>query len=146
MSFTLSASAQHLLLRGFFLLLALGAFYSVWDNREFFLRFPFYFTAFIDIAFGFAFLFFALLLPRFLEQHYRVVWYGVLLMWVYTLLTNSISVIIFVQAIGLADAATMAGFTIPLFVASEILYALVLPSLAFGVVLWVLSKQQYTAR
>lgn len=146
MSLALSTSAQHLLLRGFFLLLALGAFYSVWDNREFFLRFPFYLTAFTDIAFAFAFLFFSVLLPRFLEQYYRIVWYGVLLMWVYTLLTNSISVIIFVQAIGLADAATMAGFTIPLFVASEILYALVLPSLAFGVVLWILGKQRHAIR
>ncbi len=143
MQFRLSPSAQRLLIRGFFVVIALGSWYGVYDNREFFLRFPFYLIAVIDIAFGLILLYFAVLLRSLLQTHRTTVLLGTAAMGLYTIGAGIVGSIFFLRAVGLERAVELSDYSsTSLYVTSELLYALVLPAIVFGVILWMLRGER----
>ncbi len=143
MQLKLSRSAQHLLIRGFFLVLALGSFYGVWDNRDFFLRPPFYIIMLIDFSLGVHFLVFGIFYNRLRAKYAHLFTHGVLFMWAYTIFMGIAGTVVHARALGLTEAVRMSGYaTTTEFVLANALYSVVLPSIVFGVVLWVLHKMR----
>ncbi|QSH39508.1 hypothetical protein JXR01_00645 [Candidatus Kaiserbacteria bacterium] len=140
MKFTLSRSATNLLIRGLFLVFALGSLYGIWDNYEFFLLSPFYFTAFIDLSFAILFLYFVFSFKSVASKTPRYLTYGMLALWAYTVLSGIIGSIVHTQALGLPEAARMAGYTETTFILSELLYVIILPSIVFLLILRLLRK------
>ena len=141
MQIKLSPSALSLLLRGFFFVLAVGSFYGVWDNREYFLRTPFYVIAFIDLFFGILFLYFGVFYSSLRKTHKKLLVYGLLGMWLYTVVAGALSAFIHAKALGFSEAAATAGYEVIPFIFSEALYAVILPSIAFGILVYFLKKK-----
>lgn len=138
MKFELSPSALALLLRGFFFVIAIGSLYGVWDNRELFLRPPFYIVSFLNFIFGILFLYFTVFFNSNFSKKYLT--YGTIAMWFYTVLSGIIGSVTHTLAIGLEEAAHIAGYGVIPFVLSELLYVIVLPSIVFLLILRFLRK------
>lgn len=130
----LSRSARILLARGFFFVMSLGAFYGAWQNRAFITAVTFLFIVIADILFGLLFAYFSLLSPKLLAHKKRLVTGALTLAWLYIVGGNVIGSTLHAQQVGLSKAAASAGFTIPLYLASELLYLVILPSIAIAII------------
>ena len=143
MQFTLSPSARQLLVRGLFLALAIGSLFGAWDNREFFLRAPFYIVVFIDISIGIHFLIFSAFYTKVKKAHASYMLHVVTFMWAYSILSGAISSWAHTNALGLSEAVRMAGFTTANdYYFSEALYVLLLPNIAFAAMWWIVRKDR----
>ena len=138
--FKLSHAARLLLLRGFFFVLALAALYGVWANRMFVSSPEFLLLAVADITFAVLFLYLAAVLPKRIHSQRRLVLWIVGASWLYIVVGNAVGTTLYSKQLGLASVAANAGYTVPLYIASEILYLIVLPTVAFFVV-WQLARR-----
>jgi len=141
MNTTLSPSALRVLVRGLFLVLAFGSLYGAWDNREFFLRAPFYVVVFIDLSLGIHFLIFSAFFEKVRNAHRAYMLHVVTFMWAYSIIAGAVSSWAHTNALGLSEAVRIAGFTSARdYYFSEALYVLILPNLAFAVIWWLVRK------
>jgi len=140
MKFSLSRDARLLLLRAFFLVMAAGLIYGIYDNRVFLTHFPFNILAVLDILFIGAFAYFAHSLASIVRHKKALLWYTVTVFWAYTTLVSLASSAYHAYNLGVENVALVAGKTTTMYIVSEIVYLALLPGLAFAVILWFLRK------
>lgn len=140
MKLPLSKDARLLLIRSFFFVLALGALYGVYDNREFLIRFPFYFLVTADIAFAGIFLYLVYYLPSLIRSKRQIIMYILGIFWVYTAIVSLASSALYAFNVGIFYVALESGKSIPQYIASEIIYLALLPALVFGFIIWLVKK------
>jgi len=141
MKFPLSKDARVLLVRVFLIVMAAGSLYGVYDNQEFLARFPFYLSAAADVLFAGIFLYFAYFLPTFITRTNRkILMVALAAFWVYTTAVSLSSSALYAFNLGIFYVALEAGKSIPVYIASEVIYLAILPALVFGFVIWLVRK------
>lgn len=136
----LSRGAQILLVRLFFIVIATGALYGIWDNHEFLTRFPFYLIALADALFAVIFIYLAIIFPQPASFSKKLPQYSLVAYWLYSVTTNTISIIFYTYQIGLEHAAQNAQSSVVFYILSEAVYILVLPSIVFALIFIAVQK------
>ena len=130
----LSHSARVLLVRLFFVILAVSALYGIYDNREFLLRSPFYFLAIFEFVFAVLLFYFAALYPTLEKTRQRFAEYILLAYWLYVVIFNATGSALFALNLGLQNAASATPYSVAGFIAAEVVNLILLPSIAFAIV------------
>jgi hypothetical protein len=142
---SLSHSARVLLLRGFFIVFAIAGLAGVVQNKMF-LHIPiFTLQAAADIAFAGAFVYLAWKLPSLLFDKKNIVLAVLGSATAYVVVANAFSLWLYVQALGLTEAAERTGDTIAMFLASQFVI-LVLAPVGVSAFLWLVVRTLRTRR
>ena len=139
--FKLSRSAQTLLIRLFFVVFAVGALYSVYDNYMFLLKFPFGLLAVIDIAFATVFFYLAYNFKKLPKKIAKLPLQTTLAYWEYVVLFTVGGVVLHAYYIGIGNAAQSLGYGVPAYIAWQAVYSVLLPSAVFGFITLLIKKK-----
>lgn len=138
MKLALSRPARLFLVRGLFAVLALGALYGIWDNREFITRYPFYILAVVDLGLAVLFGYLAATFPQQKCKKFllpALIAYGVFIVGL-----NLISSWLHASALGFANVAAAESLTVPLYIFQEVLYLAILPVIVVIAMVWMVRK------
>jgi len=140
MTFPLSKGVQILLVRVFFFVLVLSSAYGIYDNRDFLTTFPFYITAVLDTLFALFFLYAVTFLPKLIRSKKTLVLRTFLAFWAYTITINLGSLGLYVRNLGTEKVAEASGYSFSFYIFYEVTYLAILPSIAFGLIAWIIYK------
>ena len=122
--------------------LALGAMFGVYDNREFITRFPFLILALIDGAFAGLFLYGFIRFRTLSNKAHMLLSHSVLAYTIYTFTVSMTSLWLYIENLGAENIATAFNMSVPMYITQQIIYLGLAPSAALICVWWLMRKAQ----
>lgn len=144
MTLGLSRPSRLLLVRGFFFVLSLAAIYGIWENRMFINDMAFLALTVTDAVFAVLFLYLVVQLPKVITTKRLFVERVLGAAWLFVIVANVIGSIMHATQLGLEKIAANAGYSPMLYIASEALYLVVLPTVAFYIILHLVKNLSHT--
>lgn len=102
--------------------------------------FPFTMQFTLDIVFVALFFMFSWRAPKFFPIRVPLLYAGVLMWWLFILITNALNVALFIQQFGLQGAASHLGISPEWFLIRGFLLFALVPTIVFGILWWLIRR------